>query len=42
MYDPDVDGLRGWSVAEGLVGENLAELFQVGEDVWCRTDAGAT
>ena len=37
LYDPEVDGLRAFP---GVQGEDVAELFPMGEDVWCRTDQG--
>ncbi len=37
LYDADTDGVRTF---KGLAGEDVAELFLVGEDVFCRTDAG--
>jgi len=38
LYDPEVDGLRSYA-REGLA-DDVAELFPVGEDLWCRTDKG--
>lgn len=37
LYDAATDGVRTF---KGLAGEDVAELFLVGEDVWCRTDVG--
>jgi len=40
LLQPDVDGLRGFGEADGLAGGDVAELYQVGDDLWCRTDVG--
>lgn len=37
LYDTDVDGVRA---LPGASGDDMLELFLVGEDLWCRTDAG--
>ena len=37
LYDTDVDGVRGFP---GAAGDDMLELFLVGEDLFCRTDAG--
>lgn len=37
LYDTDVDGVRGFG---GAAGDDMVELFLVGEDLFCRTDAG--
>lgn len=37
LYDPEVDGVRALRSLEGL---DLAELFPMGEDVWCRGAEG--
>lgn len=37
LYDAEVDGVRAF---KGLEGEDLAELFAMGEDVWSRSEAG--
>lgn len=39
LYDAEVDGVRGF---KGLEGDDLLELFPMGEDVWCRSEQGLT
>ncbi|MBI3179242.1 MAG: hypothetical protein HYZ27_06245, partial [Deltaproteobacteria bacterium] len=40
VYDANVDGLRSFGESDGLGSSDVAELIQVGDDLWCRTAAG--